>query len=204
MKAWSKFFDAIRVKPLRPTADPEHYCEWEGCHEPATHPAPKNPQDLRSYRWFCLDHVRVYNREWDFFRGMSDEEIAVYQREAVTGHRPTWKLGEKSAGPAPHSRRWRDDFGFFAESNRGKQDRQNGEGAPEIRRSLPRALKRALETLGLDEKASLNDIKSRYKELVKMHHPDANGGDRSAEGRLRDVIVAYQQLRKSSLMRDPR
>ena len=206
MKPWSKLFDAIRVKPREEDIEPEHFCEWEGCKKPAPHRAPQSPQNLSAYRWFCFDHVRAYNRDWDYFRGMSDADIAAYQRDAITGHRPTWRMGEKSAGPDPRKKRlWRDDFRLFpdeeadlarAEASARERDHLN--------RNLPPAIRKALGTLGLEEGASLHDIKTRYKELVKLHHPDANGGDRSEEARLREVITAYQQLRKSGLMRSSR
>lgn len=205
MKPWSKLFDAIRVKPREEDIEPEHFCEWAGCKKPAPHRAPQSPQNLNAYRWFCLDHVRAYNRDWDYFRGMSDADIAAYQRDALTGHRPTWKMGEKSATDPRKKRLWRDDFRLFPdeEADLARAEARARE-RDHLNRNLPPALRKALGTLGLEEGASLNDIKTRYKELVKLHHPDANGGDRSEEARLREVITAYQQLRKSGLMRSSR
>src|SRR3990172_3699451 len=70
-------------------------CEHTGCVERGLYRAPRGPSDLRQYRWFCLDHVRAYNQGWDYFAGWSQQEIEHYQREAVTGHRPTWPLGKR-------------------------------------------------------------------------------------------------------------
>jgi curved DNA-binding protein CbpA len=218
----SKYFDSIRIAPrkakgleeaphLRETAKakssaPE--CEWEGCREPGLNRAPRgtSPDGLngkveKPYRLFCAKHVREFNHNYDFFQGMSDKDIAAFQRDALTGHRPTWGLGVNAAstpggdrvgGRIPKGKKslFYDTYGFFDESG------PNGPAAPA--RRAPRTLERqALDTLGLEETASLNQIKSRYKELVKRHHPDANGGDRSAEERLRKVIQAYDYLRKS-------
>jgi hypothetical protein len=142
------------------------------------------------YFSFCLDHVREYNATYNYFNGMSDEAVLLYQKDALTGHRPTWKMGanrqEASSGPM------RDPFSM------------RGVGGGTTRRTAraraPRygvvALK-ALNVLGLDDEAGPDEIKARYKELVKRLHPDANGGDRSNEDRLREIINAYNVLRSS-------
>src|SRR5256885_16067110 len=95
MKSDSPFFDRIRVKPdkdrrLRAQCPA---CEWPNCEAPATHRAPKGRLREREYWCFCLEHVREYNHTYNFFAGMSDEAIARYQKDAVIGHRPTWKMG---------------------------------------------------------------------------------------------------------------
>ncbi len=215
----SKYFDSIRISPRKERgaesdADPRatqkekpalRRCEWAGCKLPGLHRAPRSgaqglPSQENQYRWFCAGHIREFNQSYDFFQGMSDADIAKFQREALTGHRPTWGLGVNAApgynaAYGPRSRRGKgvgDAFGLFEDAARSGPDK------PEPRRRVPRTLERqALQTLGLDDTATLNEIKSRYKELVKRHHPDANGGDRSAEERLRKVIQAYDYLRKS-------
>jgi len=224
VKLNSKYFDSIRVAPRKAKGveEPPHAqaaakakantpgCEWEGCREAGTHRAPRgiSPDGLngkidKPYRLFCAPHVRQFNHNYDYFQGMSDADVAAFQRDALTGHRPTWGLGVNAAStpggdrigarrPRGKKRLFDDTFGFFEDAGHTRPD-------PEATaRRAPRTLERqALETLGLEETANLNQIKSRYKELVKRHHPDANGGDRSAEERLRKVIQAYDYLRKS-------
>src|SRR5262249_13146020 len=95
MKSDSPLFDGIRVKPdkdrrLRAQCAA---CEWPNCKAPGTHRAPKGRLREREYWQFCLDHVREYNHSYNFFDGMSLDDIAQYQRDAVIGHRPTWKMG---------------------------------------------------------------------------------------------------------------
>ena len=154
------------------------------------------------YWRLCLNHVREYNHSYNFFAGMSDDAIARYQKDALTGHRPTWKMGmnggrpttrshsarfSPGAGPAPTIR-----SGCFANS----AARADGE---HLRRRETRVIRnaerKALDTLGLEPEATTADIKVRFKVLVKRHHPDANGGDRSSEERLREIIQAYNYLK---------
>jgi len=95
MKFDSPLFDRIRVKPekdRRPkTGGPG--CEWHGCKEKAAHRAPKGRGRENEYWRFCLDHARAYNQSYNFFTGMSDAAVMAYQKDALTGHRPTWKMG---------------------------------------------------------------------------------------------------------------
>lgn len=209
MKIDSPLFDSIRVKPeddrrARPSAA---VCEWQGCVCEATHRAPKGRLREREYWRFCLEHVREYNQAYDYFAGMSDDAVARYQKDALTGHRPTWKMGVNGAKPKGEgsaTRRRADDFfiatdgiddffGVFAElggSASSGHHRADPEGRP-----VRNAERKALDMLGLESGASAADIKSRFKTLVKRHHPDANGGDRSSEDRLRDIIQAYNYLK---------
>ncbi|MGH7249118.1 MAG: J domain-containing protein, partial [Pseudomonadota bacterium] len=148
------------------------------------------------YWQFCLEHVREYNTSYNFFAGMSEEAIAIYQKEAITGHRPTWKMGSLGGRHARvgsfRAAAWaaEDTFNLFGEASA----RGHAQPAAE-RRKILNAQRRALGVLGLEADAKRADIKSRFKLLVKRHHPDANGGDRGSEERLRDIIAAYNYLK---------
>jgi hypothetical protein len=199
----SPLFDRIRVKPdqnrrLRAELPP---CEWPGCKGSATHRAPKGRDRANEYWRFCLDHVREYNSSYNFFSGMSDDAVAKYQKDALTGHRPTWKMGSiggnKRAKRAAKEFRGADfvtddPFSLFGEAG----DRRSGHAgkAPEGRKIL-NAQRRALDALGFEADATRVEIKARFKMLVKRHHPDANGGDRGSEDRLREIIQAYNYLK---------
>jgi hypothetical protein len=195
----SPLFDRIRVKPDRDRRVREELpgCQWPGCGAPATHRAPKGRLRATEYWRFCLEHVREYNNSYNFFAGMSDDAIATYQKEDVTGHRPTWKMGslggQRSQASRASFRRagWaaEDPFDLFGDSRPGRA-KPAAEG-----RKILNAQRRALDTLGLEGNASRTDIKKRFKTLVKQHHPDANGGDRGSEDRLREIIAAYNYLK---------
>jgi hypothetical protein len=201
MNSNSPLFDRIRVKPdqdRRPRPDLPG-CQWPSCNAPATHRAPKGRLRATEYWQFCLEHVREYNNSYNFFAGMSDDAVAKYQKDAITGHRPTWKLGSLGGQAARASKRrpgWaaEDPFGLFGEADarRANHARPTAEG-----RKILNAQRRALDVLGLDADAKRADIKAKFKVLVKQHHPDANGGDRGSEDRLREIIVAYNYLKSA-------
>jgi len=195
MKIDSPLFDRIRVKPEkdRRTGSAGPKCDWAGCKEKATHRAPKGRNREKEYWRFCLAHVREYNQAYNFFAGMSDAAVMAYQKDALTGHRPTWKMGTGKGAMRPDAHAFGthgDPFGLFSEGLKAEQQ-QRAEAARPVRN----AERKALDTLGLDGTATPVQVKARFKELVKRHHPDANGGDRSTEDRLVEVIQSYNYLK---------
>jgi curved DNA-binding protein CbpA len=202
MKFDSPLFDRIRVKPgedRRPQPD-QPCCDWPECANAATHRAPKGRNREREYWRFCLDHVREYNQSYNYFSGMSDDAVARYQKDALTGHLPTWRIGMvggggrvKGKGGRPFSAGDTDDpFGLFRDGGGHEHAKAETE-----RRTLRNAERKALHALDLEEGAGRLDIKARFKELVKRHHPDANGGDRGSEDKLREIIEAYNYLKST-------
>jgi curved DNA-binding protein CbpA len=203
----SKFFDSIRVKP-RLNAKQEKrareevvMCEWPDCKEKGSHRAPKGRNNSREYFHFCLNHVREYNQSYNFFSGMNADAVARYQKDALTGHRPTWKMGANGSrgkgkgASAADIDGASDPFSMFSELN-GRGRWRPGPGAePKAEtRKIFNAERKALQVMGLGPDATLEDVKNKYKALVKQHHPDANGGDRSTEDRLIEIIKAYNYL----------
>lgn len=163
-------------------------CDHARCAEAGVHRAPKSREAPGDYYWFCLDHVRAYNASWDYFRGMSAAEVERFQREAVIGHRPTWKLGEQ------HARAWAqgkvdDAYGVFRGG--GFEFRRD---PPPGGKALEAAHRKALAELELSASADLKEIKTRYKQLVKRWHPDVNGGDPKATERFKAIAQAYSYL----------
>ncbi|RXH40838.1 J domain-containing protein [Bradyrhizobium zhanjiangense] len=196
----STIFDSIRINKKEARArQTAALCEWPGCQNKATHPAPKGRDNAREYWHFCIDHVREYNESYNFFSGMDAEAVARYQNDALIGHRPTWKMGEnisarKMTGSAAD---FEDDWHALCtllELNGRAGARPRAEAKPEARKIL-NAERKALQVMGLNANATLGDIKAKYKAMVKQHHPDANGGDRSTEDRLVEIIKAYHYLK---------
>jgi len=207
MTSRPSIFDSIRVKPKKEeqaAKDGERECDWEGCVKKGTNKAPKGRDREGEFLWFCTEHVREYNKNYNYFSGMDDDSVAKYQKSSSTGHRPTWEMGANSwgnkartaSGGIPGSKPWlhraRDPHGLYPGGARGG-------ASPEARRQrkLKRLEKQSLDKLSLHDNATGKEIKSKYKQLVKIHHPDANGGDRSSEDRLREIIQAYNFLKSA-------
>jgi curved DNA-binding protein CbpA len=214
MTTKSKYFDSIRSKPgtksassAKPQARP---CQWKGCEGEGKHRAPMGRGQEGRYYLFCEEHIRQYNASYNYFLGMSEKEVANFQKDSITGHRPTWKAGANAwahgktsgstADPAAASAglngpKLNDPHGFFA----WRAKRVAGENE-EPKRYVKPLERKALDTLNLAENANKDEIKARFKDLVKRHHPDANGGDKGSEERLREIIQAYNLLKSGGLV----
>jgi len=189
------FYDAESQEDPEGAGPRLRQCEHPECNLPGKYPAPKSREPRDGRRWFCLNHVRQYNLGWDFFRGMNPEEVERYQREDVIGHRPTWSFGSKPVRDEPQV--WvKDDLGILADVGLvfGAERRRS-----EAELRLNPQEREALAELGFDlANVTLplkrEDIKSHYKSMVKRFHPDANGGDKDAEERLKNINRAYAFL----------
>ena len=199
MKFDSPLFDSIKVKPAKDrrakTNGPN--CEWAGCKEKATHKAPKGRGLEKDYWNYCVNHVRQYNANYNYFAGMKDDEVLAYQKDALTGHRPTWKMGTQKRGK-PDFDAAMDPLGVIRELNGRASAKSNPDPDHKPKERIVRNVERkALETLGLETGATAAQVKARFKELAKRHHPDANGGDKSSQDRLVEIIQAYNHLKSN-------
>jgi len=197
-KQSTRFKADIRIKPdgaRAETVKAARPCARPGCVEEGGFKVTRSRDHLGEYIWLCLGHAREHNETWDFFAGMDEKAIESFRNDAITGHRPTWPLGKRTA-------RMQNPFGTFAVDDGFGQFDKDADSKPHVRRperTLTRLQMQSLDTLQLAHSATLLEIKARYKELVKRFHPDANGGDRGAEERLKQVIKAYGVLRASGL-----
>jgi len=171
-------------------------CEKPGCPEPGGFRAPKSRTTLNQYWWFCLDHVREHNAAWDFYKGMSPAEIEAQTRSDTGWQRPTWPLGRLGAHVLDEATLRDPLYAMSAGRTRGARP------APP-RATIPADLRDQMQALGLEWPVSMATLKSRYKELAKRHHPDANGGDRASEERLKTINLAYAAVRQH-LTAEPR
>ena len=199
-KSSEKFdpFASIRVAPKKARAKAKEeakapVCDRPDCDKPGGYKAPKGRDAEGAYWNFCVDHVREYNKGYNYFSGMDSDEVADFARKAETGHRPTWKMGgnahaqdweRESRARLNRAGRAKDPFGFAED---GK--------APAREKRVHKAERKALDTLGLDAGASKEAMTARFKALMARYHPDLNGGDNSDQERLRDIIQAYKLLK---------
>lgn len=197
----------IRVKPPQRGAKPPAWakpedrdCEWEGCDDQAACSLPKSPREPRNRIWYCLAHAREHNKGWNYFEGLSDAEAKAARDAAQYGDRPTWSMGKndraRAAAGAKGAGDMADAFGVLDKDAKAKSDA--GSHYREGKR-LTKLQVKAFETMALPYTASASDVRRRYAELVRRFHPDSNGGDRSAETQLAEVVKAHQILKKARI-----
>jgi hypothetical protein len=158
-------------------------CDAIGCLKRGAYKAPKDPKHLDDYAWFCKDHAEAYNRDWDYLKGLTPEQIEEEIRADIlwrrsTGHKLTqFRLGDIEERHDP--------FGFF----KMQTDRKKEEVA---KKTLPEKLLKALKLLEIDFPITRVDLKKVYKKKVKQYHPDMNKGSKEAEEKFKEVITAFQ------------
>ena len=169
---------------VRPCAHPD-------CDEAGLYRAPLSPRNGRSFVWLCLDHVREHNASWDYFANMDADQIEAARRADSLWERPTWRMGSLGGWQATAQFHFDEAFGHFSDgAGRAQGGQDSAASTP-----LNKAQRRALAVLGLEQGATVQDIKARYKALAKKLHPDANGSDSKAEERLKRINQAYATLK---------
>ncbi|MBT6095062.1 MAG: J domain-containing protein [Rhodospirillaceae bacterium] len=167
-------------------------CEWPDCAAEGEHRAPRSRDDMDSYRWFCLEHAREYNKGWNYFAGMSDDEVEADRRADTVWRRPSWPLGDGPPTPEQARAFWRGDFSDPFDALGGKarpdSDRDAASETP-----VNDDVKRALYIFGMEPPVTVDEVKTRYKALVKRHHPDA-GEAEADEDRIKDINQAYKVI----------
>lgn len=203
-------FGAIRIKrkskkkkrkaPASPASHArkdEKKCAWEGCQRVGIYPAPKKHHkeryDEQTHRFFCLEHIQEYNKKYNFFLDMTSEDILAFNESAPVGHRPTWRE------PHPAGTVGSRAFQSLQARHRARTARST-DGKHPKRKVILSIHQKALHALHLEEGATSEEIKARYKKWLKICHPDLNLGDHSAQQRLQEVIEAYRLLEKAGFV----
>ncbi|MDG4648092.1 DnaJ domain-containing protein [Roseibacterium sp. SDUM158017] len=172
----------------------QRLCEHEGCEEPGQYRAPKSPDNLEDFYWFCRDHVREYNLKWNFFEGTTEAEM-----EAQLDRDRVWDRSTKPFKKTVEEKAWArlgiEDPHQVLGENATRNPGRNGTGS--AGRRLPPTERRAIEILDARDSWSKTEIRKAYKALIKVLHPDMNGGDRSDEERLQEVVWAWDQIKVS-------
>jgi hypothetical protein len=166
-------------------------CDHLGCEEPGKYRAPKAPDVLDDYYWFCQTHVREYNLKWNFFDGTTEAEMNAQSTKDKVWDRETRKFND------PEARAWARLGIEDPHQVLGENATQNPGKARNGRRKLPPTERRAVEILEAEDHWSKADVRKAYKSLIKVLHPDINGGDRSQEEQLQQVVWAWDQIKDS-------
>ncbi len=183
--------------------DSEQLCEHPACNEPGEFRAPgSRPNGFDGpgdYRWLCLEHIREFNAGYDWFEGMSAEEIYSAQSPAA-GWRTESHAFRPTAGihDAPRWADFDDPLDAISARANGIKSRAQREAKVVTQGRFSREEVLALDVMGLGLETDRTGLRRRYSELVRRYHPDRNGGDRKYEKRLTSVVEAYQLLKKST------
>jgi DnaJ domain len=173
-------------------------CEYPGCKEKAAFRAPKSPDQLDEFFWFCKDHIREYNLKWNFFQGTTDEEFQKFLDKDRVWERETKPFSRIGDGNAWARLGVNDPMALLGE----KATQNPGRVQSTATRKLPATERKAIEILDARDTMSKTEIRKVYKGLIKVLHPDMNGGDRSHEEQLQEVVWAWDQLKDSRYFRD--
>lgn len=166
-------------------------CAMAGCRQAGEYRAPLTAPDFDGpgeWRWLCLDHVRAHNAAYNYFAGMSPDEIQAAQSPTAGWDRATRAFAGAGADPGPAWADFRDPLDAISARFRPGRDR------PRTARFSGEE-RHALGVLGLGDDVDLHAVRRRYSELVRRFHPDRNGGDRSHERQLGEVLAAWQKLK---------
>ncbi|MCT4577135.1 DnaJ domain-containing protein [Donghicola sp.] len=167
-------------------------CEHPGCEEAGKYRAPRAPDVLDEYLWFCKDHVREYNQKWSFFDGTTEAELNAQRSKDRVWERKTKPMSD------PEQRAWarlgiEDPHQVLGQN----ATRNPGKSANGHTRKLPPTERKAIEILEAKDHWTKAEIRKAYKALIKVLHPDMNGGDRSDEEKLQEVVWAWDQVKDS-------
>ena len=164
-------------------------CDWENCREIGAYKAPVEKDNSKKYRLLCLKHIKIFNKNWNYFENMNDSEILEFIKADMTWHKPTQNFSAQ------------DNFFKILWNNALKEDlNKNGFDKNHTKLShfsfSDKDLK-AFEILGLDVSINWEKIRSKFKKLVKKFHPDMNSGNKKFEEKLKVITLAYTQIKRT-------
>jgi hypothetical protein len=165
----------------------ENICEWQSCKESGEFKAPAERDNVKNFKWLCEEHIKLFNKNWNYFEGMSQSEIENFLKSDVTWHRPTQKFGSS------------DNF-FNILWNNALSDKFNFFSTEKIlntliEKKLSEKDKDAFKIMGLEFNADWSTIQKVFKTLVKKFHPDRNSGNKEFEDKLKKITLAYSHLK---------
>jgi len=163
-------------------------CDWKNCKEIGSHKAPLEKDNSKKFRLLCLEHIKIFNKNWNYFENMNDQEIEFFIKSDLTWHKSTKIFGST------------DNF-FNILWNNALDDKLNIFKTSNFKefkkRKLTKTDRDALEVMELNDGVKWEEIHKKFKNLVKKYHPDKNQGSKKFEDKLKKITLAYSQLKKT-------
>ena len=164
----------------------KNICEWINCREVGDFKAPAEKDNSRNFKWLCEEHIKLFNKKWNYFEGMSQDEIQDFLKSDLTWHRPTQKFGStNNYFDILWNNTLSDKFKIF------KEGQPNGK----TQRKLCEKDKDAFRIMDLEIGADWTTIQKKFKTLVKKFHPDKHSGSKLYEDKLKKITLAYSHLK---------
>ena len=164
----------------------ENICEWNSCKEKGKFKAPIEKDNSKKFKWMCEEHIKLFNKNWNYFDGMSQGEIEHFLKSDLTWHRPTQKFGSS------------DNF-FNILWNNALSDKFKIFNGDRISREKMKKLdekdKDAFIIMGLETNTDWQTVQKKFKSLVKKFHPDIHAGNKQFEDKLKKITIAYSHLK---------
>ena len=170
----------------------KNICEWSNCNEIGKYRAPLEKDNSRNFKWLCVEHIKLFNSKWNYFDGLSDEEIQGFLKSDLTWHRPTQKFGSAdNFFNILWNNALNDKFKIFNEKKHININKKN----------LCKKDKDAFIIMGLEFNAEWTAIQKKFKTLVKKFHPDKHAGNKKYEDKLKKITLAYSHLKMTMMVK---
>ena len=164
----------------------KNICEWTNCNNIGKFKAPTERDNSKNFRWLCDKHIKLFNKSWNYFEGMSQKQIEIFLKSDMTWHRPTQKFGSSdNFFKILWSNALNDKFNFFDEKGKSEMPMNN----------LSDKDKDALKIMELESCSDWPTIQTKFKTLVKKFHPDKHSGSKKYEDKLKKITMAYSHLK---------
>ena len=163
-------------------------CDWKNCNEIGSYKAPVEKITVENMRLLCLKHIKIFNKSWNYFENMNDQEIEFFIKSDLTWHKSTKNFGSS------------ENF-FNILWNNALEDKLNIFSTSNFKNfkktKISQTDRDALEVMELSDVAKWDEIQVKFKKLVKKYHPDKNHGNKKFEDKLKKITLAYSQLKKT-------
>jgi hypothetical protein len=167
----------------------KNICEWNNCNEIGEYKAPVEKDNSKKYRMLCLEHVKEFNKNWNYFLGMNDDQVLNFLKSDMVWHKPTQSF---SSSDNFFKVLWNNTLKDELDKDKFKSDYNHMRQFKFDHKYI-----KAFSILGISVGLKWPKIQEKFKILVKKFHPDINLGNKKYEEKLKLITLAYTQLKNT-------